>query len=163
MTDSVITRANARAAGLHRYFTGEPCPHGHVVERHVRSGGCVECLRLKNQRDRHLRRAWANSTHPAARARNRRKRQKWIAHRRGYCPAPHERNCPPRPLSGRCERCTEVAPAWLGKLPGRESLVLDHDHDTGDFRGWLCVGCNTGIERDPDDPLTKEYLTAPPF
>lgn len=27
-----------------RYFTGEPCKHGHVSERYVHSRKCVECL-----------------------------------------------------------------------------------------------------------------------
>ena len=25
------------------------------------------------------------------------------------------------------------------------TLLLDHDHDTKEFRGWLCVKCNTAI------------------
>ena len=26
-----------------------------------------------------------------------------------------------------------------------ENLVLDHDHKTNKFRGWLCKSCNVGI------------------
>lgn len=37
-------RAAAMAAGLTRYFTGKPCPSGHVAERAAKTGGCVECL-----------------------------------------------------------------------------------------------------------------------
>ena len=25
------------------------------------------------------------------------------------------------------------------------TLLLDHDHDTKEFRGWLCIKCNTAI------------------
>ena len=28
---------------------------------------------------------------------------------------------------------------------------LDHDHNTGEFRGWLCPPCNTGIGHLGDD------------
>jgi 5-methylcytosine-specific restriction endonuclease McrA len=50
----IITRATAKAAGLKRYFTSEPCPHGHIAERRVSDYGCVECSRLKS-RDPHYR------------------------------------------------------------------------------------------------------------
>src|SRR6267378_7761123 len=40
-----ISRAHARARGLVRYFTGKPCKRGHVVQRHVSTGHCVECHR----------------------------------------------------------------------------------------------------------------------
>jgi 5-methylcytosine-specific restriction endonuclease McrA len=36
-------RVAAKAAGLKRYFTGKPCKHGHIAERLVSCGLCVEC------------------------------------------------------------------------------------------------------------------------
>lgn len=43
---------------------------------------------------------------------------------------------PTRPCPSVCECC--------GKPCFRE-LNLDHDHTNGQFRGWLCAKCNTGI------------------
>jgi hypothetical protein len=51
MKDSkVIARAEAKALGLKRYFTGEPCKRGHVVERFVSGAKCSECSRLSDER-----------------------------------------------------------------------------------------------------------------
>ncbi len=37
-------------------------------------------------------------------------------------------------------------------IPGITSrVVLDHNHDTGKARGWICDRCNTGIGRFRDD------------
>ena len=56
---------------------------------------------------------------------------------------------------GLCEVCGGVNPS------GRE-LHLDHCHETGEFRGALCMGCNAGIGsfRNSPDLLRKaaEYL-----
>jgi|HubBroStandDraft_6_1064221.scaffolds.fasta_scaffold186841_2 hypothetical protein len=39
-----------------------------------------------------------------------------------------------------------------GKVPtNKYGTCLDHDHGTGDFRGWLCHQCNTGIGSLGDD------------
>ena len=43
-----ITREMARLNGLPHFFTGSECSNGHVANRLVRNGNCVECLRLKN-------------------------------------------------------------------------------------------------------------------
>ena len=41
----IIGRDAASALGLKRFFTGEPCKHGHVAERIVSSHRCTECDR----------------------------------------------------------------------------------------------------------------------
>lgn len=39
----VISRQAAHAAGLLRFYTGAPCRRGHLAERYVSTGGCLEC------------------------------------------------------------------------------------------------------------------------
>ncbi len=39
----IISRADARALGLARYFTGMPCRRGHTAERYASVGICVKC------------------------------------------------------------------------------------------------------------------------
>ena len=43
-------RAEARARGASRYVTGLPCKLGHLTERYVSNGICVECKAIKNRR-----------------------------------------------------------------------------------------------------------------
>jgi hypothetical protein len=45
-----ITRNEARARGLARFFTGRPCIHQHLAERLVSSGQCIVCHRAKVHR-----------------------------------------------------------------------------------------------------------------
>jgi 5-methylcytosine-specific restriction endonuclease McrA len=47
---TLVSRTEARARGLKRYFTGEPCPQGHVCERMVANADCIECMRARNGR-----------------------------------------------------------------------------------------------------------------
>ena len=39
----VVTREQASAQGLPRFFTGKPCKHGHFSQRGTRNGGCIQC------------------------------------------------------------------------------------------------------------------------
>lgn len=41
----IINRAEAQAAGIGKYYTGEPCLRGHVAPRYTQSGTCCQCLR----------------------------------------------------------------------------------------------------------------------
>lgn len=46
---NVISRNDARSAGLPHYFTGKPCKRGHIDVRRVANHGCLSCHR-ENQR-----------------------------------------------------------------------------------------------------------------
>ncbi len=59
-----INREKAKAAGLKRYFTGEPCEHGHIAERYTNRKNCVECGRA------HIRK-WRAANPEKCRARGR--------------------------------------------------------------------------------------------
>ena len=39
----IISRKEARARGLKRYFTGKVCPHGHTSGRLVSNSYCIAC------------------------------------------------------------------------------------------------------------------------
>lgn len=39
----IISRAEAKARGLDRYFSGRLCPKGHISERYTTNGRCVQC------------------------------------------------------------------------------------------------------------------------
>lgn len=43
----------------------------------------------------------------------------------------------------KCECC--------GKPTKLKAFVVDHDHKTGSFRGWICRNCNQGIGKLGDD------------
>ena len=39
----IVTRAEAKAAGLRRYFTGQSCKYGHIAERTLLKHMCLAC------------------------------------------------------------------------------------------------------------------------
>jgi hypothetical protein len=85
----IISRTEAQAYGLKRYFTGIPCPRGHVCERRVSNYVCCNC-NAENQRGRSpekesdRKREWrlknrakTNQYHREWRARNREAYNQW--------------------------------------------------------------------------------------
>jgi 5-methylcytosine-specific restriction endonuclease McrA len=45
---TIISRAEARAAGLQTFFTGKPCKHGHIDLRRTSNGACRTCVNARN-------------------------------------------------------------------------------------------------------------------
>jgi 5-methylcytosine-specific restriction endonuclease McrA len=46
-TPIVISREDAKAQGLKRYFTGGACKHGHIAERLISNQGCMTCASIR--------------------------------------------------------------------------------------------------------------------
>ena len=45
-----ITIQQAKEQGLSRFYTGQPCSRGHLAERLVSTGCCVECTKIHRMR-----------------------------------------------------------------------------------------------------------------
>ena len=52
----------------------------------------------------------------------------------------------PIPSDGECPSCGRYTTQW----------VLDHDHKTDRFRGYICNACNVAFGKFDDDPSTMQ-------
>jgi hypothetical protein len=50
---ATLLREAARSRGEKRYFTGQPCIAGHVAQRAVSNGTCVECIIARGRANPH--------------------------------------------------------------------------------------------------------------
>lgn len=127
----------AEKFNANKHYYGKPCSRGHGSLRYKANHNCVMCAREKS-------RLWMRRHPKASRERN----NKACAGYRARNPDQHTRRWfrnrgYPEELGVRPDRCD-----CCGQPPtnGKGKVVhLDHDHETGAFRGWLCHGCNTGI------------------
>ena len=171
---AISAREKARAAGLKRYSTGEPCPHGHTTERYISDGRCLECEREKSLRyaaaHREERRAYslqyAKNHREQQRARALKYAQEHKDERREYNRQLNRKN-PGRHrdyLRRKAEHLAgsarpEVCEVCGGHSDGR-AIHRDHDHTSGGFRGWLCSNCNTILGLAGDSPERLRSLAA---
>lgn len=183
----IITRAEARARGLKRYFTGKPCKHGHVAERQTGGKGCLECARETDhlrQFDPETREARLETsrksgakrrTNPETRGAELERVRKYAAKRRvtpeGQAYAmQYYYNIPQwlapyiseHKATGNCPGCG----VKFGHPKSPTRACIDHDHDTGLVRMIVCNQCNTvrlcrcDDGRNPDALLLAAGLNA---
>lgn len=137
------------------YVRATPCPQGHVVF-YIKSDQCQECRHIYS-REYHKKHAavirarsaqWKKDNPDKVRACYKRTAKSIIRRSRAFRERNRERLRkrsrqkrklpePTRPEPNNCEICD--------KKPFNRSLCLDHDHETGKFRGWLCYRCNVGL------------------
>lgn len=64
---------------------------------------------------------------------------------------------------GRCEACGRTP---VGRTHQESTLHIDHNHQTGEVRGFLCMQCNVTLGLLRDDPARLrrliDYLLAHP-
>ncbi len=141
----IIKRSDAKKLGLTNYYTGEPCPKGHLSPRLVSTRNCLECVKIAQKKWR------AVDENRLRELSNRNKIRRAHAALHGWCSSERERTRmrnyyrkkagipeATRPTPEYCECCANPL------NPGK-GTHLDHCHKTGIFRGWLCNRCNLGI------------------
>lgn len=142
----IISHKAAKDAGVTRFFTGEPCIHGHVAQRMVSNKACVTCLAIRNKRIRQE--EVKNKTERGlkiADTRLRAYRRHILKTHYGITQSEYdEMNVRQKGLCAICGQ-KETAQGRREKAPRR--LAVDHDHTTGKIRGLLCVKCNRGLGR----------------
>lgn len=82
---------------------------------------------------------WAGGLIPSRRKRQTRYKMKWLRDKEKEAG---------RKRPDYCELCKET---------GR--ICFDHNHATGEFRGWICHRCNTVIGFAKDDPELLEKMS----
>lgn len=130
-------RSKARKAGAQTYLSGKPCRHGHSAPRLVCNGKCTECTFPSAVKHREYNARW-KAKYPG--------RDQEVKYRFRYGVELSEI----RPKPENCEVCGQP----------HSKIVLDHCHETGAFRGWLCDPCNVVLGLVKDNAERLDLLAA---
>ena len=113
----LVTRAEAKAVGEPLFYTGNECRRGHLAQRYVAQGLCVECARLAAQRLREIDPEGCAKRHREWREANRDKVKAWA--QTWVRPNPEARKAYEKAYrEANKEKLTAVSLAW--RLVNRE-------------------------------------------
>lgn len=159
----IITRDEAIQLGLRRYFTGNPCVHGHMSERVVSTRVCAECKYInKTARNQTAHSKAVNKAHYL------KHRERNLVYRRTYYRNNKQRHGVLRKawVKANDELCKTYKRRWLAKFRnnnGRSYSVTYRERRKqidpgfrllcqlrGQFRSWL-----KRKRRDKDSSLTQ--------
>jgi Recombination endonuclease VII len=138
----ITTRADARAKGLTRYFTGKACKRGHVCERLVASKDCWECFRHRLLGRRGARTILQRKRYAA-------NPEKSLAINRKCLYGPAVTVLPDDFRQHHCPICNQTDP---------NGLVVDHSHASKCVRAPICGPCNRAIGHAKEDPARLRAL-----
>lgn len=129
-----------------KFNTGNPCKHGHLAERWVNNGQCVECKRIGD------------------RPSNKGASKRYTLSTKYSLTVDQLREMAGLQL-GKCAICLQLLD--ISNTVTNKATHVDHCHASGKVRGLLCNHCNRllGGARDDIDILQRaiEYLTNNPL
>lgn len=157
----LISRADAKRLGLSRYFTGQACKFGHVCERRVCNGHCLDCTpRWWRKPPASIidvplvgppkpRKSRTGLAPEALKARqmedSRRRSQKWASENPDRNRDKHRSwRSENREKRREAERRRQARKRGIATEVVTQAQILM----LGESQRWLCVACRSGIQKD---------------
>lgn len=153
---TIISAREARAIGQRWYFTGKPCPRGHIAKRNVSNSECRACVDAKKARKRRenpeeVRRKDRERYHrngDRMRAQMRASYQKHIDARRAYDRQRYQEDAEHR------ARVKARAVAWGRKNKGKRNAVI------AKRRAWVKRATPAWLTDEQREEIRCFYLRA---
>lgn len=135
----IISRIEAKAAGLKRFFTGEPCKKGHISERFL-SGSCVQCYKERIQKEEHK----AKKRESDKKYRERQNKEKRAEYFKNYYEA-------------RKEKFSERSAKYRAENKDKLSDIYKKYYSNADVKSRIISRSRMARERDGYKESNREY------
>lgn len=109
----------------------------HPERAHARDRRAQDKRRENGKRTAYNKKWWSENKGTVDQVKAAARTRRWLAKTKGHVECV---DFPPPPADSHCSICSRT-----------KKLVLDHDHTTGKFRGYICRDCNMGIGKLGDN------------